>query len=335
MEGYAGEIVAAIGLTKTGTGDTLCDSTKPIVLESIKFPEPVISLAIEPKTKADEEKLSIALDKLSIEDPTFRVKTDVDTGQTIISGMGELHLEILVDRMMREFSVEANIGRPQVAYKETIRQAATGVGRYIRQTAGPGQYGHAAVELEPLGRGDGFKVVAGIKGGVMPNQYIPAVEKGVLAGMDRGPLAGFPVVDVQAALFFGKYHDVDSSEMAFKIAAETCFHQTMLKANPSLLEPIEEVQVRVPEEYLGDVMGDMSSRRGKILGTESDGHYQVIRALVPMSELYKYSTHLRSITQGRGVHESRHSHYEDVPRELAEKVIAAARAEKEAGAHTP
>jgi elongation factor G len=241
----------------------------------------------------------------------------------------------VVDRLKKRFAVEVVLSKPHVPYRETIRSKAQDEYRHKKQTGGRGQFGEVHLRLEPRKRGDGFEFVDEIKGGVVPNQYIPAVEKGVVAGMERGPLAGYPVVDVRVALFFGKYHDVDSSEMAFKIAAETCFHQAMLKANPVMLEPVEEVKVRVPEEYLGDVMGDLSSRRGKILGTESDGHYQDIRALVPMAELYKYASHLRSITQGRGMHESRISHYEDVPRELAEKVVAAARAEKEAGAHAP
>jgi elongation factor G len=239
----------------------------------------------------------------------------------------------MVERLKKRFGVEVLLSRPHVPYRETIRGKAQDEYRHKKQTGGRGQFGEVHLRLEPLKRGEGFKFLDEIKGGVVPNQYIPAVEKGVVAGMERGPLAGCPVVDVQVALFFGKYHDVDSSEMAFKIAAETCFHQAMLKANPVLLEPIEDVTVRVPEDYLGDVMGDLSSRRGKILGTETDGHYQVVRALLPMAEMYKYATHLRSLTQGRGMHRSGFSHYEEVPRELSERVVAAARSEKEAGAH--
>ena len=329
----AGDIVAAVKLKETHTGDTLSDKARPVKLKGPRFPGHVTAECIRPKTKGDEEKMAQGLNRLHEEDPTFGRHFETSTKETLVFGMGDLQLEVAVDRLKRRFNVEVVLSKPHVPYRETIRAKAQDEYRHKKQTGGRGQFGEVHLRLEPLGRGEGFKFLDEVKGGVVPNQYIPAVEKGVVAGMERGPLAGYPVVDVAAALFFGKYHDVDSSEMAFKIAAETCFHQAMLKASPVLLEPVEEVQVRVPEEYLGDVMGDLSSRRGKIQGTESDGRYQVIRAIVPMAELYKYASHLRSITQGRGIHESKVSHYEDVPRELADKVIAAARAEKEAGAH--
>ena len=329
----AGDIVAAVKLKETHTGDTLSDKARPVKLKGPRFPGHVTAECIRPKTKGDEEKMAQGLNRLHEEDPTFGRHFETSTKETLVFGMGDLQLEVAVDRLKRRFNVEVVLSKPHVPYRETIRAKAQDEYRHKKQTGGRGQFGEVHLRLEPRKRGEGFEFVDEVKGGVVPNQYIPAVEKGVIAGMERGPLAGYPVVDVRAALFFGKYHDVDSSEMAFKIAAEACFHQAMLKASPVLLEPVEEVQVRVPEEYLGDVMGDLSSRRGKIQGTESDGRYQVIRAIVPMAELYKYASHLRSITQGRGIHESKVSHYEDVPRELADKVIAAARAEKEAGAH--
>jgi len=331
----AGDIVAAVKLKETHTGDSLSDKSRPVKFAGPRFPGHVTAECIRPKTKGDEEKMAQGLNRLHEEDPTFGRHFEPSTKETLVFGMGDLQLEVAVDRLKKRFGVEVVLTKPHVPYRETIRSKAQDEYRHKKQTGGRGQFGEVHLKLEPRKRGDGFEFADEIKGGVVPNQYIPAVEKGIIAGMERGPLAGYPVVDVRAALFFGKYHDVDSSEMAFKIAAETCFHQAMLKANPVLLEPVEEVQVRVPEEYLGDVMGDMSSRRGKIQGTESDGRYQVIRAMVPMSELYKYASHLRSITQGRGMHESKVSHYEEVPRELADKVIAAARAEKEAGAHAP
>ncbi len=330
----AGDIVAAVKLKETHTGDTLSDKARPVKLRTPRFPGHVTAECIHAKNKGDEEKMAQGLTRLHEEDPTFSRHFETSTKESLVYGMGDLQLEVMVDRLKKRFGVEVLLTKPHVPYRETIRSKAQDEYRHKKQTGGRGQFGEVHLRLDPLKRGEGFKFIDEVKGGVVPNQYIPAVEKGILQGMDRGPLAGYPVVDVSAALFFGKYHDVDSSEMAFKIAAESCFHQAMLKANPTLLEPIEELQVRVPEEYLGDVMGDLSSRRGKILGAEGDGHYQVIRALVPMAELYKYATHLRSITQGRGMHESSHSHYEDVPRELADKVIAAAKAEKEAGAHT-
>ncbi|HEY3217018.1 MAG TPA: elongation factor G [Candidatus Eisenbacteria bacterium] len=329
----AGDIVAAVKLKETLTGDTLADRARPVRLKPPDFPSPVTAECIHAKNKGDEEKMAQGLARLHQEDPTFSKNFEPSTRETLVRGMGDLQLDVMVDRLKRRFGVEVLLTRPRVPYRETIRSKAQDEYRHKKQTGGRGQFGEVHLRLEPLKRGEGFNFLDEVKGGVVPNQYIPAVEKGVVAGMERGPLAGYPVVDVQVALFFGKHHDVDSSEMAFKIAAETCFHQAMLKANPVLLEPIDEVQVRVPEEFLGDVMGDMSSKRGKILGTEADGHYQVVRALVPEAETYKYATHLRSITQGRGMHTARLSHYEEVPRELADRVIAAARAEKEAGAH--
>ena len=331
----AGDIVAAVKLKETHTGDSLADKARPLKLAGPRFPGHVTAECIRPRNKGDEEKMAQGLNRLHEEDPTFSRHFEPSTKETLVYGMGDLQLEIAVDRLKKRFGVEVVLSKPHIPYRETIRSKAQDEYRHKKQTGGRGQFGEVHLKLEPRKRGEGFEFADEIKGGVVPNQYIPAVEKGIVAGMERGPLAGYPVVDVRAALFFGKYHDVDSSEMAFKIAAETCFHQAMLKANPALLEPVEEVQVRVPEDYLGDVMGDLSSRRGKILGTESDGRYQVIRAVVPMAELYKYSSQLRSITQGRGIHESRVSHYEEVPRELADKVITAARAEKEAGAHAP
>ncbi len=329
----AGDIVAAVKLKETHTGDTLVDKSRPVKLALPEFPAPVAEECIRAKNKGEEEKMAQALNRLHEEDPTFGRHYEASTKETLVRGMGDLHLEVMVDRMKKRFGVEVVLSRPHVPYRETIKAKAQGEYRHKKQTGGRGQFGEVHLRLEPVARGDGFKFLDEVKGGVVPNQYIPAVEKGVIAGMERGPLAGYPVVDVAAALFFGKHHDVDSSEMAFKIAAESCFHQVMLEARPVLLEPIGEIQVRVPEEFLGDVMGDLSSRRGKILGTEADGHYQVIRALVPVSETYKYSTHLRSLTQGRGMHGARPSHYEEVPRELTDKIVAAARAEKEAGAH--
>ena len=288
---------------------------------------------MEEAATGDEEKMAQGIARLHEEDPTLSRHFETSTHESLIYGMGDLQLEIMVERLKKRFGVEVLLSRPHVPYRETVRGKAQDEYRHKKQTGGRGQFGEVHLRLEPLKRGEGFKFLDEIKGGTVPNQYIPAVEKGVIAGMERGPLAGCPVVDVQVALFFGKYHDVDSSEMAFKIAAETCFHQVMLKANPVLLEPIDDITVRVPEEFLGDVMGDLSSRRGRIQGTETDGHYQVVKATVPMAESYKYATHLRSLTQGRGMHASKFSHYEEVPRELAEKVVAAAKAEKEAAAH--
>ena len=329
----AGDIVAAVKLRETHTGDTLADKARPVVLPPPGFPSPVTAECVRPKSKGDEEKMAQGLNRLHEEDPTFGRAYETSTKETLVTGMGDLQLDVMVDRLKKRFGVEVLLQRPRVPYRETIRGTAKGEYRHKKQTGGRGQFGEVHLRLEPLKRSEGFKFLDEIKGGVVPNQFIPAVEKGVVAGMEKGPVAGYPVVDVQVALYFGKYHDVDSSEMAFKIAGESCFHQVMLEANPILLEPIEEIAVRVPEEFLGDVMGDLSSRRGKILGTESDGAHQVIKAMAPTSEVYKYATHLRSLTQGRGTHSARFSHYEEVPRELAEKVIAAARAEKEAGAN--
>ncbi|HTR97316.1 MAG TPA: elongation factor G [Candidatus Acidoferrales bacterium] len=328
----AGDIVAAVKLRETHTGDTLADKARPVKLAPPDFPEPVTAECIRSKNKGDEEKMAQGIARLHEEDPTLARQYEESTHEHLVCGMGDLHLEVLVERLKKRFGVDVLLSKPHVPYRETIRAKAQDEYRHKKQSGGRGQFGEVHLRVEPLPRGGKFEFADEIKGGVIPNQYIPAVEKGVVAGMEKGPLAGYPVVDVRVAVFFGKYHDVDSSEMAFKIAAETCFHQVVLKATPILLEPYSDVVVRVPEEFLGDVMGDMSSRRGKILGTEADGHYQVIKAKVPVAELYKYATHLRSITQGRGMHGAKISHYEEVPREIAERVVAAARAEKEAGA---
>jgi elongation factor G len=322
-EVYAGDIAAAIGLKDTRTGDTLCNPDKPIILEAMKFPEPVINVAIEPKTKADQEKLGNALQKLSEEDPTFRVHTDQETGQTIIAGMGELHLEIIVDRMMREFKVEANVGRPQVAYRETIRKEAKHVeGKFVRQSGGRGQYGHVVINLYPAEPGTGFVFEDKIVGGVVPREYIGPTEQGIKEAMDTGVLAGYPMVDVRVELIDGSYHDVDSSEMAFKIAGSMAFKEAVRRASPVLLEPIMDVEVVTPGEYMGDVMGDLSSRRGKIGGMLQRGEAQVIGASVPLSEMFGYSTTLRSITQGRAVYSMQFSRYEEMPKSKAEEIIA-------------
>jgi elongation factor G len=318
---YAGDICATVGLKYTITGDTLCDENNPVVLESMEFPEPVISVAIEPKTKADQDKLSMALNKLAQEDPSFKVKVDEETGQTIISGMGELHLEIIVDRLMREFKVEANVGNPQVAYRETIKKKATYESKYIKQTGGRGQYGHVVLEVEPLERGSGFKFINKIVGGVIPKEYIPAVEKGIVEAMDTGVLAGYPAVDISATLLDGSYHEVDSSEMAFKIAASIGFKEACKKASPVILEPIMKVEVVVPDEYMGDVMGDLSSRRGKIIGMEARGNAQVIRCNVPLKEMFGYATALRSFSQGRATYTMIFDHYEEVPQNIAEEIV--------------
>lgn len=319
---YAGDIAAAVGLKDTGTGDTLCDEKHPVILESMVFPEPVIRLAIEPKTKADQDKLAIALAKLSEEDPTFKTETNEETGQTIIAGMGELHLEVLVERMRREFKVEANVGNPQVAYKETIRKSAKVEGKFIRQTGGRGQYGHVWVEFEPLERGSGFVFENKIVGGVVPKEYIPAVQAGIEEAMQNGLIAGYPVIDLKATLFDGSYHDVDSSEMAFKIAGSLALKAAKNLCEPVLLEPIMKVEVIVPEEYMGDVMGDINSRRGRVEGMEARGNAQVIRAMVPLAEMFGYATALRSKTQGRGVYSMVFDHYEEAPKSVADEVIA-------------
>jgi elongation factor G len=321
-EVYAGEIAAAVGLKSTTTGDTLSDDENPILLEVMKFPEPVISMAIEPKTKQDQEKLGVSLQRLAQEDPSFRVSTDPETGETIISGMGELHLEIIVDRMLREFKVEANVGKPQVAYKETIREKAEAEGKYIRQTGGRGQYGHVYLELEPMEAGKGFEFVNDIVGGAVPREYIPAVEKGIREAMENGILAGYPVVDVRATLVDGSYHEVDSSEMAFKIAGSMAFKDAAKRATPILLEPIMTLEVIVPEEYMGDVIGDLNSRRGKIQGMRTRASAQVIEALVPLKEMFGYATDLRSKTQGRATFTMQFSHYDMVPKQIADEIIA-------------
>ncbi len=328
----AGDIVAAVKLRETHTGDTLADKARPVKLAPPDFPLPVAAECIRARNKGDEEKMAVGLARLHEEDPTLSRHFEESTKESVVQGMGDLHLEILVERMRKRFGVEVLLSKPHVPYRETIRGKAEGEYRHKKQTGGRGEFGEVHLRVAPLPRGGQFEFVDEVKGGVIPNQYIPAVEKGVVSGMERGPLAGYPVVDVKTTVFFGKYHDVDSSEMAFKIAAETCFHETILKAQPVLLEPYSDLEVRVPEEFLGDVMGDLSSKRGKILGTEADGHYQVVKAKVPMAETYKYATHLRAITQGRGLHQAKLSHYEEVPRELADKIIAAARAEREAAA---
>jgi len=325
-EVFAGDIAAAIGLKDTKTGDTLCDPEQPIILEAMRFPEPVISVAIEPKTKADQDKLASALAKLAEEDPTFRVHIDPESGQTIISGMGELHLEIIVDRLQREFKVDANVGRPQVAYRETIRKAVQNVeGKFIRQTGGRGQYGHVVINISPAEPGQGFIFEDKIVGGVIPREYIGPVEQGIKEAMETGVLAGYPMVDVKVELIDGSYHEVDSSEMAFKIAGSIALKEGARRADPVLLEPIMNVEVVTPPEYMGDVMGDLSSRRGKIGGMTQRADAQVIGASVPLAEMFGYSTALRSLTQGRAVYSMEFSHYEEVPRAKAEEIISKVR----------
>ncbi len=322
---YAGDIAAVVGLKNTFTGETICDPKRPVVMEAITFPEPVISMAIEPKTKADEEKLAIALQKLAEEDPTFRVRTDENTGQTQISGMGELHLEVLIDRMRREFKVAANVGRPQVAYRETITRPARAQGRFVRQSGGRGQYGDVHLELEPLEKGQGFVFEDKIVGGVIPREYIPAVEAGIREALSTGVLAGYPVVDVKATLVDGSYHEVDSSDMAFRIAGAIAFKEAMQKGAPVLLEPIMKVEVTTPEEFTGDVMGDLSSRRGSIEGMEPRiGGVTAITAMVPLSEMFGYATTLRSLTQGRATFTMEFDHYDQLPRSIQEKILSGA-----------
>jgi elongation factor G len=321
-EVYAGDIAAAVGLKYTTTGDTLCVEDKPVILESIEFPEPVISIAIEPKTKADQEKLGLSLQKLAQEDPSFRVKTDEETGQTIISGMGELHLEIIVDRLMREFKVDANVGKPQVAYRETITKKVKAEGKFVRQSGGRGQYGHVWLELEPQEPGKGYEFVDAIKGGVVPREYISSVDKGIQEAMDTGVLAGYPVVDFKVSLVDGSYHEVDSSEMAFKIAGSMGFKEGCSKAGPVLLEPVMAVEVVVPDDYMGDVIGDLNSRRGRIMGMESRGGAQVVNSMVPLAQMFGYSTDLRSATQGRATYSMTFDHYEQVPKSVAEEIVA-------------
>ncbi len=318
---YTGDIGAIVGLKDTTTGDTLCDEKKPIILEKMEFPEPVISVAVEPKTKADQEKMGVALSRLAEEDPTFKVKTDAETGQTIISGMGELHLDIIVDRMAREFKVEANVGKPQVAYRETIRKTVKQEGRFVRQSGGRGQYGDCWLELVPQEPGAGFEFENKIVGGAIPREYIGSVEAGVKEAMETGVLAGFPMVDIKVIVFDGSYHDVDSSEMAFKIAGSIGFKEGARKADPVLLEPYVKVEVVVPEDYMGDVIGDLNSRRGRVEGMEMRSGAEHINAFVPLAEMFGYATDLRSKTQGRGVYTMTFDHYEEVPKNVAEKVI--------------
>jgi elongation factor G len=325
---FAGDIVALVGLKQTTTGDTLCDSNAPIVLESLEFPEPVIHVAVEPKTKADQDKLSRALQALAEEDPTFQVHSDEETGQTVIGGMGELHLEVLVDRMLREFRVDANVGKPQVAYRETIKNPVQKVEtRYVRQTGGRGQYGHVVLDLEPTGPGGGYEFVDKITGGVIPKEYIPSVDAGIQDAMQSGVLAGYPVVDIRATLVYGSFHDVDSSEMAFKIAGSMCFKEAARKAKPVLLEPIMAVEVVTPEDYMGDVIGDLSSRRGKVEGMDQRGTSQVIRAQVPLAEMFGYATDLRSRTQGRATYTMQFNSYQEVPESVSREIVARVRGE--------
>jgi elongation factor G len=322
-EVFAGDIAAAVGLGDTTTGDTLCEERDPVVLEAILFPDPVISIAIEPKTKADQEKMGLALDRLSTEDPTFRIRTDEETGQTIISGMGELHLEIIQDRLLREFRVEANVGRPQVAYKETVRRTAKAEGRYVRQTGGRGQYGHVVLEIEPLEPGAGFEFANKIVGGVVPREYVPAIEAGVKEALEGGILAGYPIIDVGVKLVDGSYHEVDSSEIAFKIAGSMGLKAAVQKAEPTLKEPVMAVEIVTPDEYLGDIIGDLNSRRGRIEGMEpASGGTQVIKAQVPLAEMFGYATVIRSVTQGRASYSMEPSHYEEVPRSVADEIVA-------------
>jgi len=317
----AGDIAAAIGLKDVTTGDTLCSVEKPIILEKMDFPEPVISVAVEPKTKNDQEKMGIALQRLAQEDPSFRVRTDEESGQTIISGMGELHLEIIVDRMKREFKVECNVGQPQVAYRETIRKLVEQEGKFVRQTGGRGQYGHVWLRIEPLERGKGYEFVNAIVGGVVPKDYVPAVDKGVQEQMQNGVLAGYPVVDVKVTLYDGSYHDVDSSEMAFKIAASMAFKEGFMKADPVLLEPIMKVEVVTPEDYMGDVMGDLNRRRGIVQGMDESPSGRIVRAMVPLKEMFGYATTLRSMTQGRATYSMEFDHYAEAPASVAQEVI--------------
>ncbi len=318
---YAGDIAGAVGLKDTGTGDTLCDEKSLVILESMEFPEPVISVAIEPKSKADQDKMSIALGKLAEEDPTFRTETNVETGQTIIAGMGELHLDIIVDRLRREFKVEANIGAPQVAYRETFRGSANVEGKFVRQSGGRGQFGHVWVTFEPNEEGGGFEFVNKIVGGVVPREYIPSVEAGIKESLENGVLAGYPMVDIKATLYDGSYHDVDSNEMAFKVAASMALKEAKNKCKPVLLEPMMKVEVVIPEEYMGDIMGDVTSRRGRVEGMETRGTAQVVKAFVPLSEMFGYATALRSNTQGRGTYTMHFDHYEEVPKSISEEII--------------
>ena len=324
-EVFAGDIAAAVGLKDATTGETLCDPDSIVILERMIFPEPVISQAVEPKTKVDQEKMGLALNRLAQEDPSFRVKTDEESGQTIISGMGELHLEILVDRMKREFGVEATVGKPQVAYRETIRKNCDEIeGKFVKQSGGRGQYGHVVLKLEPQAPGKGFEFVDAIKGGVVPREYIPAVEKGIVETLNAGVLAGYPVVDIKATLFYGSYHDVDSNENAFKMAGSIAFKEGMRRASPVLLEPMMAVEVETPEDFMGNVMGDLSSRRGILQGMDDiPGGGKIVRAEVPLAEMFGYSTSLRSLTQGRATYTMEFKHYSEAPKNVAEAVMAA------------
>ncbi|HYF62826.1 MAG TPA: elongation factor G, partial [Herpetosiphonaceae bacterium] len=325
QEVYAGDIAAMVGPKETFTGDTICATDDPVVLESIKFPEPVISVAIEPKTKADQDKMGIALSRLAEEDPTFRLNTDQETGQTIIRGMGELHLEVIVDRMMREFKVEANVGKPQVAYRESITKETNIDSKFVRQSGGKGQYGHVKVKFEPAEEGKGFEFVNGIVGGTVPREYVPAVEAGIREAMETGVVAGYPVVDVKATLYDGSYHEVDSSEMAFKIAASMALKDGVRKGNPQILEPIFKIEVTVPEDYMGTIIGDITSRRGRIEGMEARGNAQIVRGFVPLANMFGYATDLRSQTQGRATYSMEFHHYEPLPRMIQEEIIEKAR----------
>jgi len=318
---HAGDIAAVIGLKDTMTGQTLCDEAKPVLLESIIFPEPVIKIAVEPKTKVDQEKMGIALGRLAEEDPTFRVETDEESGQTLISGMGELHLDIIVDRMRREFNVEANIGKPQVAYRETIRSKAEAEGKYVKQSGGRGQYGHCWLRIEPNETGKGFEFIDEVKGGSIPREYIPAIGKGVREAMDRGIIAGYPLVDIKATVYEGSYHEVDSSEAAFKMAGIMAFRDACAKATPVLLEPIMKVEVTTPEEYMGNVIGDLNAKRGQIDSMTDRGNIKVIDAKVPLSEMFGYSTALRSMSQGRANYSMEFLHYSDAPKFIVEKIV--------------
>ena len=318
---YSGDIAAAVGLKDTTTGDTLCDEKAPVILESIEFPEPVIEVAVEPKSKADQDKMGVALQKLAEEDPSFRVETNAETGETVIAGMGELHLDVLVDRMRREFKVEANVGAPQVSYRETFRAATQAEGKFVRQSGGKGQYGHVWVEFTPNEEGKGFEFENAIVGGVVPREYIPAVEKGLEDAMANGVLAGYPLVDIKAKLYDGSYHDVDSSETAFRVAASMALRAAAKKANPVILEPMMKVVITVPEDYLGDVMGHVTARRGRVEGMEAHGNSQIVNAIVPLAEMFGYATTLRSSTQGRGTFMMTFDHYEDVPKSVQEEII--------------
>ncbi len=321
-EVYSGDIASAVGLKDTSTGDTLCDEKHLVILESMEFPEPVISVAIEPKSKADQDKMSIALGKLAEEDPTFKTETNAETGQTIISGMGELHLDVIVDRLRREFKVDANVGAPQVSYRETFRASAEVEGKFVRQSGGRGQYGHVWIKFEPNEEGKGFEFVNNIVGGVVPREYIPSVEAGIKESMENGVLAGYPLIDVKATLFDGSYHDVDSNETAFRVAASYALRNAKSKCNPVLLEPMMKVEVVIPEEYMGDIMGDITSRRGRVDGMEARGNAQVVSAFVPLAEMFGYATALRSNTQGRGTYTMFFDHYEEVPKSIAEEIIS-------------